>query len=198
MVKSLFKKFKLRQGQEPLSEFTDEELVVQYQQKEDHRIVSELMQRYSKHIAAFAWQHLKDEADVEDFVQDVFIKLSEKLLRSEISRFKSWLYAFMKNHLADQRRRDQLFDAFAEGQQKKPEATESLAAVEKKIDHEHLLEALDGLNEKEQKCLKMLFFDEESYSEIMKATGLSFNQVRGIKDRSLKKLKLKLAQIYKT
>jgi len=198
MVKSLFRKLKTLKGQEPLSELSDLELVEKYQKMKNAECVSELMQRYSKHIAAYAWKNMGDEADVEDFVQDVFVKLSEKLSSVSIENFRSWLYAFMKNHLTDKRRREKLLESFKGRKPTEPTSLNGVETVEKQMDQVHLLKALDDLKENEQKCLEMLFFQECSYAEIMVQTGLTFNQIRGLKDRSLKKLKIKLTPIYKS
>lgn len=198
MVKSLFRKLKFLKGQEPLSELSDIELVEKYQKMKNAECVSELMQRYSKHIAAYAWKNIGEEADVEDFVQDVFVKLSEKLGSANIENFKSWLYSFMKNHLTDKRRREKLLESFKGRTPSGSMALDGVETVEKRMDQTHLLKALDDLKENERKCLEMLFFQDCSYAEIMSQTGFTFNQIRGLKDRSLKKLKVKLTPIYKS
>ena len=57
------------------------------------------------------------------------------------------------------------------------------------MDQQHLRKALGQLLEHERLCIEAIFFEELSYKEIMKRHGWSFNQLRGTRERALKKLR---------
>ena len=197
MVKSIFKRFGKAVSGDRSEELTDEALIEQYKMTQDTHYVSMLMQRYARQITAFAWKSWQNEEEVQDFSQDVFVKLAAKLQTSDVEHFKSWLYRFMQNLVHDKGRRRKLFDDFV-ATQETDGGDEIIGQLESDLDNEHLKQAMDSLNERERICLEMLYFEERSYADIMKATGLTFNQVRGLKDRTLKKLREQLNHIYRT
>ncbi|MFY0672585.1 MAG: sigma-70 family RNA polymerase sigma factor [Bacteroidia bacterium] len=179
------------------SHMADEVLVAEYARNQDSEIIGELMKRYHSHIVAFGFKSFKNEDDVHDFVHDVFEKLGEKLKTTEVKQFKAWLYTTMRNMFYDEGRKQIVREAFASNEKKtSSEDYNPLKEVEKNIDQEHLQKAILELNEKEQRCLQLLYWEELSYAEVMKQMELTFNQLRGLKDRSLKKLKEKLQNIY--
>jgi RNA polymerase sigma-70 factor (ECF subfamily) len=179
------------------SQIADEVLVAQYARNQDSEIIGELMKRYHSQILAFGFKSFKNEDDVQDFVHDVFEKLSEKLKSTEVKQFKAWLYTTMRNMFYDDGRKQMVRETFAANEQKtSSKEYNPLKQVEKNIDQQHLQKAILELNEKEQRCLQLLYWEELSYAEVMKQMELTFNQLRGLKDRSLKKLKEKLQNIY--
>lgn len=197
MVKSIFKRLGIAKKGENLEELSDEILIQKYEMTLDTIYVSALMQRYARQITAFAWKGLGNDEEVKDFSQDVFVKLSAKLKDAKIESFKSWLYRFMQNLIIDKGRRRKLFDDFVAEQEGAEESADVPREIERQLDDTHLKSAIADLNERERACIEMLYYEECSYAEIMKATGLNFNQVRGLKDRTLKKLKERLIKIYK-
>lgn len=196
MVKSLFKRFSKAVSGEHLESLTDEALCERYKMTQDTQYISELMQRYARQITAFAWKSWQNEEEVQDFGQDVFVKLAAKLQTSEVEHFKSWLYRFMQNLVHDKGRRRKLFNDFVATQEMDEKDGTNLQ-WESDLDNEHLKQAVESLNERERTCLEMLYFEERTYADIMQATGLTFNQVRGLKDRTLKKLRERLNHIYR-
>ncbi|MCB0736930.1 MAG: sigma-70 family RNA polymerase sigma factor [Bacteroidetes bacterium] len=180
-----------RAGYEQMS---DAQLVEAYKSSGNTELVQALTQRYAQHIMSFGWKQIGNADAVQDFAQDVFTKLCEKLKTQNVEQFKSWLYTFMRNLTIDAGRRQQLFEGYANQQHKSGIAT--LQFVETELDMKHLRTALDDLSEKERTCMVLLYFQDLSYAEIMEETGLSFNQIRGIKDRTLVKLRERLSNIY--
>ncbi|MGB0429633.1 MAG: RNA polymerase sigma factor [Bacteroidia bacterium] len=179
------------------SQIADEVLAAQYAKNHNSEIIGELMKRYHSQIVAFGFKSFKNQDDVQDFVHDVFEKLSEKLKSAEVKQFKAWLYTTMRNMFYDDGRKQIVRETFAANEQNaNSEEYNPLKQVERNIDQQHLQKAILELNEKEQRCLQLLYWDELSYAEVMKQMDLTFNQLRGLKDRSLKKLKEKLQNIY--
>lgn len=61
--------------------------------------------------------------------------------------------------------------------------------VQRQMDLNGLKKAIANLSEKERLIVEAIYFQEMSYQEIMETYGWSFNQVRGTRDRAMKKLK---------
>jgi RNA polymerase sigma-70 factor (ECF subfamily) len=167
---------------------TDLELINHYRKHGDASSISVLMDRYANQIVAFGLKQIRSHEDVRDFANDLYVKLAEKLKTAEVQDFKSWLYVFMRNMCYDQGRRKQLFEKFTE-QQPKHKSYEIEEALQAKMDQVHLYEALEELPEKEAMVIRKIYLEEKNYQEVMVETGLTFNQLRGVRNRGTKRLR---------
>ena len=163
-------------------------LISEYKKTKDPVYVNQLMDKYATQIIAFGMYRLKNREDVKDFANDVFLKLCDKLAKDEVLHFKSWLYTFMKNLFYDQKRREKLHLKYVKSHtiNYKYEIEQVLF---RQMDKKLLDHALNQLNEKEKKCIELLYYESKNYNEMIKETGWTFNQIRGTRERALKKLK---------
>lgn len=175
---------------------SDEELIRAFQEEGDQQALVLLLKRYAGYVIAFAGQHLRDREAARDFSQELFLKLSEKLKKAEVRNFKSWLYMVMRNMFLDSARREGLHRKVIEllGDQK------AAYGMEKEIEWSFLkpqLEsALKKLSSEEERCIRAVYLEEKSYQEVMAETGWTFNQVRGYRQRGIKKLRKELKEIW--
>lgn len=167
----------------------DSALIQAYQASRNTEYVARLMERYTGHIIAFSVDHFKNYDDVQDFTNDIFLKLCEKLAKEQVTHFKSWLYSFMKNMFYDIKRREQLHTAFVE-QQPRSDGYSIDKKIQHRLDHEHLHAALDELSDQERQCIELIYLQGKRYNEIIRETGWTFNQIRGLRDRATKKLRM--------
>lgn len=170
---------------------TDAELVRYYQKTEDMQAISLLMDRYSDAIVGLSMRYLKNEEDVRDFANDMYMKLVDKLRDADVRNFRAWLLTTVNNKLNDLGRKAKVRTGYANSFKGKGEET-----IEENLDfgmdHHLIQSALGMLSEKEQQIIHDLYFEEKSYQDIMDEMGLTFNQVRGTRDRAIKKLKISL------
>ncbi|MEM7370507.1 MAG: sigma-70 family RNA polymerase sigma factor [Bacteroidota bacterium] len=170
---------------------TDSELVSYYQKTEDLQAISLLMDRYSDAIVGLSMRYLKNEDDVRDFANDMYMKLVDKLRDADVRNFRAWLLTTVNNRLNDLGRKIKVRKGYVNSFQGRGEET-----IEENLDfgmdHHLIASALDLLSEKEQRIIRDLYFKEKSYQDIMEEMDLSFNQVRGTRDRAIKKLKSSL------
>lgn len=72
-----------------------------------HEEYRELVQRYQKLVAGVAWRMGIPQAEIEDVVSEVFIKVFQNLHRYQPDRpFGAWLHRLAANHAIDHRRRE--------------------------------------------------------------------------------------------
>ncbi len=178
----------------PPSKMSDLELIASYQKKGDATCISILMDRYADQIIAFGLKQIRGHEDVRDFTNEVYLKLAEKLKTAEVQSFKSWLYVFMRNMCYDQGRRKQLFDKFVEQQDTK-DGHEIEEKLQSQMDQAHLYDALAKMPEKEATVLRKIYLEEKNYQEVCEETGLTFNQLRGIRNRATTRLRDMLKKI---
>jgi len=80
------------------SQDTDTELIRQYRQDGDVRILGALYQRYMELVYAVCLKYLKHPAEAQDAVMGIFEELVTKMQKHEVNYFKGWLYTVAKNH----------------------------------------------------------------------------------------------------
>lgn len=175
------------------SKLSDTGLIEKYQQTKDQQLVLVLMERYASQISGMAFRYFRERDDILDFKSDLFEKLVRKLAEvdaNDIRQPERWLCRLITNSALDGIRRKKTYRGhtleFAVEREARPES-DSVSL--KALDNPHLHDALNQLSEEERSCLEKIYFEEMSYQEIMKETGLSFNQVRGYRDRAIRRLR---------
>lgn len=165
----------------------DHELVAHYQATERQEALALLMDRYMDSVVGISMRYLKDEEAVRDFVSDMYVKLTKAVLTNEIKHFRSWLHSTVHNRLKDLKRKAQVRTNYRS--QLSLEVEHMEPDLQRQIDLDALKKAIGNLSEKERLVVMAIYFEEMSYQEIMETYGWSFNQVRGTRDRAMKKLK---------
>lgn len=190
MVGSLKKLFKLSTGSS-LTKLSDEELIKKYKTTLQPKIVAVLMDRYADNIAGISINYLKNEHDAEDLIQEFYLKLIEKLKYGNIKNFKGWLLFTLKNHLIDTKRRKDVRKKYIKFILDKKEQV-YIYPINENLDKEQLNMALNCLKDEERACIEKIYLMEMGYKEIMEENNWTFNQIRGYRDRAIKKLKTRL------
>jgi RNA polymerase sigma-70 factor (ECF subfamily) len=168
-------------------------LIEKYQQTGDQNLVLALMERYSSQISGMAFRYFREKDDILDFRNDLFEKLVHKLREVDpatIRQPERWLCRLITNAALDGIRKSKTYRGhtleFAMEREASPETD---ATAIRQLDNPQLHAALAQLSEEEKSCLEMVYFRDMTYQEIMKETGLTFNQVRGYRDRGIRHLR---------
>lgn len=81
---------------------TDEELIRKYQQLGDIAALEQLIDRYLKKAYAFFLSQIQNRADIEDLVQNVFLKIIRRINSQQpIQKFQDYLFIGCRNALRD-------------------------------------------------------------------------------------------------
>ena len=140
-----------------------------------------------------AWYLLEDEADAEDAVQELYLKLlSARTGLEGIQNPAAYGISMLKNICIDRIRKRQVRKA--EPLEKAPPLEEALPErrMEMKDTLRHLLDEMEKLPQKQRDVLRMRTIDELEYEEISKKTGLSQVHIRVLITTARKTLKQKL------
>lgn len=143
--------------------------------REAYRI---LVDRYQRQLMRLGYRFHRSDDDVQDFVQEVFLKCFERLAQFRRSgRFYSWLMRIAYNHGMDRigKRRPEICseamdspDASADPER---QALQALACRE-------LRDAVSRLPAQVAACIDLFFFFDLTYAEVSRATGLPVNTVK--------------------
>jgi RNA polymerase sigma-70 factor (ECF subfamily) len=84
-----------------MSDSTDEEIAIRVQGGDD-QMFGDLMRRYERKITRFGRRFLSVDEDIEDTVQEIFVKAFINIQSFDPrQRFSPWIYRIAHNHLLD-------------------------------------------------------------------------------------------------
>ncbi len=154
---------------------------------------AKLVSYYQTRIQAVGRSFFKNEADTEDFVQDVFLKAYMNLssFKGE-SQFSTWLIriAYTTAINSKSRRKEYLpleDDTIIPSEGKTPEENQML-----KLTAQAVREAVKELPQNYAVCLDFYFFFDFSYEEISVITGFPVNTIKSHIFRAKQILRTKL------
>jgi RNA polymerase sigma-70 factor, ECF subfamily len=164
----------------------------------DQQALGCLFQRYGRLLRSIATRILKDAAEAEDLVQDLFLFIQRKcgIFDSSKSSARSWIVQ-MAYHRAIERRRylaTRHFYAHSEVENRghqvvgKP-TTESDYSAEAVFGRNGLEKVLEDLSEDQRETLRLHFFEGYSLAEISEKLGQPRGNVRHHYYRGLNRLR---------
>ena len=165
-----------------------------------------LVEKYSPRVFATARRYARRESEVEDIVQEVWLKAFQKLgsFRAE-APFEHWLmrlavrtcYDFLRGH---QRNRESSFSELSEPEDdwlerfmQQPESTSDNAAAAKQL----IDRLLEHLSPPARLIITLLEIEDRSVKEISKLTGWSVPLVKVRAFRARAEMRKVLAKISK-
>jgi len=109
-----------------MTEKHDDQSLVQLLQKGNVEAFDLLFEAYSSRLFGFALKYFKNEADAEELVQEVFVKVWEnrQMLKSELS-FKSYLFTIALNQIRKHFNKKATSLRYLKSLQNEPEFTEN-------------------------------------------------------------------------
>jgi len=164
-----------------LKYLTDTELILIYQDTKNGNAFGELYNRYETKVFLYCIKILKEREDAHDVTQDIFLKLTDKLLTlKETFAFKKWLYRIAQNDCITVLRNQQKFrytsvDAAYDLIDSKNE-TESIEVKEQQIAKVNLM--LAHLSERDQTILKEKYLQDLTIVDLMEKYNLSESAVK--------------------
>jgi RNA polymerase sigma-70 factor (ECF subfamily) len=166
--------------------------LVQACQRGDTEAFGQLYQRYARMVHGILLGRVRP-AEVEDLVQDVFLRALPRLrdLR-DTSRFGSWLAAIARNIAADYYRRSQTQPETSDATDPEEQPTKSNLFGTREA--AEILECIRSLPEAYRETLILRLVEGMTGPEIAMRTGLSPGSVRVNLHRGMNQLRQKLAQ----
>ena len=161
---------------------------------EDRSKLAEIYDRYFLQMYNFAVSQLETKSEAEDAVQEAFLSLAANInkIADPASRAAAgYVMTTLKNKITDvkrkKKRETKLFGAVT------PESTEFDDGVFDQMikaeQTEKLNKAVQELQSRERHIILLRLYEETSFEEISKLTGISEGNVKNVYYRSLAKLR---------
>ena len=159
-----------------------------------------LVHKYQEMVFAYAFQKVRNEADAQDVMQEVFLRAYRSLYAlRQPHRFRSWLYTIMSNECnrwlarAAKTRQREVLLADAGGDELRVEPGHTISTEGWRADLEQAMAALPDEN---RVAVSMFYMGDCSLKEISEFLGVSVNTVRGKLHRARQQLGNALAEQY--
>lgn len=179
------------------SKLSDIELVAEYQKTENSKYVGELFNRYAHLVLGVCLKYLKNSAESQDAVMQIFEKLMDDLKRQNIQNFKSWLHVVSKNYCLMQLRKKKKVNngEVFENAEHTLESTNEIDEIQvKEAQLNQLEEAIEQLKPEQRNCIKLFYLEKKCYQEVASNTGFSEKQVKSYIQNGKRNLKLIITQ----
>lgn len=187
----------------PESQSWDDETFMAALKAGEKSALIEMFRRYSRLVLSIAIRILRDAAEAEEIVQEVFLFLHQRASEFDRSKgdAKGWVIQLAYHRSLDRhrflRRTERKFGTDDQA------LADTLAGSHDPERHavvrqsrELLKEAFENLSERQRRTLELFFFEDLDYEEIANRIGESQDNVRHYYYRGLKKLR-KDAQLSK-
>ena len=188
-----------------LNEFSDEELILEFQTNGTERAFEILVQRFKNPLTNFVYRFLGDFDSCADIVQDTFVKVYRyKDNYSSLAKFSTWIYTIAGNLARTEyqrRRRRNFFSISSYGDEEKtfdipdnsyrPDVTAD-ANMKNEIIQKALLKVRDSYRE----AVILRDIQELSYEEIAEIMQIEVGTVKSRINRGRAELQKYLKDIY--
>lgn len=167
---------------------TDEELVKKIQSGEV-LVFEEIVKRYQKRLLRFVSRIIYRESTAEEVVQDTFLKAYLAIDRIDTTRkFSTYLFEIAKNTAISELRKDKrdlpLFEEILDSG-----SETHLEKISRDQDNLKVRQAVELLEEKYRRIVRLYYFEELSYEEVAQKLRIPLNTVRTHLRRAKEKLK---------
>lgn len=172
-------------------QLSDEQLIAQIREQ-NKELYSEIIRRYQAKLAHYLRKFIRDHDELEDVLQDVFIKSYRNLYGFDIKkRFSPWIYRIAHNEAVNCIKKNSKV-AFSLDEEEWDVADEKFdldAKIDFKADRELIVGGLRELKDKYSEPLILYFFEGMTYDEISDIMRLPRNTVGTLISRGKNLLK---------
>jgi RNA polymerase sigma-70 factor (ECF subfamily) len=182
----------------------DDDTLIERVQLGDRDALALLFRRYARHIRNVGERILRDKAEADDLVQDVFLYIHRKSALFDTSKgpARSWIIQVVYTQALLRRRELKSHGFYLSGIADRP--VECRQPDDKGAHYDGTVEGLFGRNgwkkivedltEDQRETFRLHFFEGYTFAEIAEKLGQSYANVRNHHYRGLEKLRKHLAE----
>lgn len=175
---------------------TDEQLVLIIREN-DREIYSLIIKRYKIKLSRYLGKFIGDSDELEDVLQEVFIKAYKNLYGFDIKRkFSSWIYRIAHNEAVNYLKKNSKLKISLDNVEYKvvDDKIDLALKVDRNILKKNVAKGLESVGYRYQEVLKLFFFEDKSYEEISDILRIPVNTVGTLMLRGKKILKKQLLE----
>lgn len=166
---------------------------------------------YGKGLLSFIKRRVKNDADAEDILQDVWYQLSSVVNSAPVEQTGAWLYRVARNKITDKYRKhsewlldDMLFAGTDDSDGEQPDFASILLTETNTPETEYLrtlfweelFAALEELPAEQRQVFVWQELENQSFEEIAQHTGININTLVSRKRYAVLHLRQRLKELY--
>jgi RNA polymerase sigma factor (sigma-70 family) len=184
-------------------------LITAVMPEEKNNTIIQAITAYGKNLLGFIRRRVKNDADAEDILQDVWYQFSSVINSEPIEQTGAWLYKVARNKILDKHKKhtESLLDDMVTPDEDGDEAPDFKAILMMETDTpeteyvrnlfwEQLFIALDELPEEQRQVFIWHELDDIPFKEIAERTGENMQTLVSRKRYAVLHLREKLRQLY--
>ena len=188
-----------------LAEFSDEQLIMEFQQNNTLKAFEVLVQRYKNPLTNFVYRFLGDYEACNDVVQETMIRFyRNKDSYKSIAKFSTWIYTIATNLAKTEyqrKRRRQIFSLSSYGEENEnyeiPDESYRPDVITDSVIKEKIIQkALLKVSSAYREAVILRDIQELSYEEIAEIMGIEVGTVKSRINRGRLQLQKLLKNIY--
>lgn len=188
-----------------INEFTDEELIIEFQSSGNEKAFEILVQRFKNPLTNYVYRFLGDYDSCVDVVQETFVKVYRyKDNYSSVAKFSTWIYTIAGNLARTEyqrKRRRNFFSISSFGEEDKTfdipdNSNRPDVAADMKIKNEIIQKALLKVRDSYREAVILRDIQELTYEEIAIILKLEVGTVKSRINRGRAELQKYLKDIY--
>jgi RNA polymerase sigma-70 factor, ECF subfamily len=177
------------------SQYSDQELLDAYREKNDQSLLAELFTRYTHMIYGVCMKYLKNPDDASDAVMNIYEKLSSDINRHKILKFSTWLYVITKNHclmeLRSRKTEEKNHKNWQDYSQIFMESEDFLHPIDEiELHTEQLKLCIEQLKAEQKECIELFYYKNKCYLEIAELLVIDEKKVKSYLQNGKRNLKL--------
>lgn len=188
-----------------INEFTDEELIIEFQNSGNEKAFEILVQRFKNPLTNYVYRFLGDYDSCVDVVQETFVKVFRyKDNYSSVAKFSTWVYTIAGNLARTEyqrKRRKNFFSISSYGEEEKTfdipdNSNRPDVAADMNIKNEIIQKALLKVRDSYREAVILRDIQELSYEEIAVIMKIEVGTVKSRINRGRAELQKYLKDIY--
>jgi RNA polymerase sigma factor (sigma-70 family) len=184
-----------------IKSLSDTELVNRFRETGDNLCVGELFSRYRHLVFGVCMKYLADEDEAQDVQMQVFEKLLRDLQRHNVEQFKGWLYTVAKNECLmyirsrkSKRAHEAELKKDLQGVMESELSLHPEGITDTELQLREMEGSMEGLDEKQRRCLELFYLEVKCYKEVSDITGFSLNEVKSFIQNGKRNLKILMSK----
>lgn len=176
-----------------------------------HSTILQAVKAYGKNLLSFIRRRVKNDADAEDIMQDVWQQFSAMINAEPIEQTGAWLYRVARNKITDKHKKksesllDDLFYSDDEDDENNAADYQALLMPEtatpeteylRNLFWEQLFAALEELPEEQRQVFVWHELEDISFAEMAETTGVNVQTLVSRKRYAVLHLRDRLKQLY--
>lgn len=179
-----------------IAQLSDGELIERYRKTKNEKFFGHIFSRYAHLVYGVCLKYLKNTADAEDAMMQIFEKSLTDFKTSNITYPKSWLYSVSKNFCLMQLRKKSItIDNLSEIEDYK----QDIDLIDEKqlteINLDKLQKSIKELKEDQKISITLFYLESKSYQQIADQTGWNTKKVKTEIQNGKRNLKLMVKEL---